>query len=193
MAAQPEPLSPSRAPWAKRVTLAALMAIIGVNLWTGGALVALWIGSRLQERAGSSLTIRPTTALAVFGSLAAITWALARLLRWVSGAYDRATGAGPAKRQRASWLGSDERHIYPGDRPSFTALERIMIVTVIVAALTFEVWFFFFSTSPIDQRTGRSSLPIASTSQPLEAAELRVESCPQLRTESRPCRASRRA
>jgi hypothetical protein len=33
-------------------------------------------------------------------------------------------------------------------------------VTVAAAVLAFEIWFFFFSSSPIDQRTGRSAVPL---------------------------------
>ena len=33
---------------AKRFLLAALMALLVLNLWTGGPLLALWLGSRVQ-------------------------------------------------------------------------------------------------------------------------------------------------
>ncbi len=149
-----------RAAWPKRVSLAAAMALIATNVWIGGPLLALWIGSRLQSASGGSLTIRPATALAVFGSLAVITVGLLKALKVVSDAYDRAAGIGPSKRRHDSWLAT-ERAVFPGDRPSLSVLERILVVVVAVAAIAFEVWFFFFSTSPIDQRTGRSAVPIA--------------------------------
>jgi hypothetical protein len=34
-------------------------------------------------------------------------------------------------------------------------LERILVVCVVLAVAAFEIWFFFFSTSPIDGRSGR--------------------------------------
>jgi hypothetical protein len=138
------------------------MVIVGVNVWTGGPLVALWIGSRVQQKSGGSLTIRPLTAIAVFVSLIAITWVLAKLLALVARAYDRAQGVTATRqREHAKWLRS-ERPPNPGDRPPSTMLERILVAVVVLAALTFEVWFFFFSTSPIDGRTGRSQVPVAS-------------------------------
>ena len=161
MAASPKPLPGPRAPLPKRVVLAALMAVIGVNVWTGGPLLALWIGSRLQAQAASSLTISPMTALAVIASLVAITLLLTRLLKLVAVAYDRAIAATPRTRQRASWLGGEGHEPLRDERPPLVALERILVVTVIIAALAFEVWFFFFSTSPIDQRSGRGSVPLA--------------------------------
>jgi hypothetical protein len=149
-------------PWPKRLSLAALMAFIATNVWVGGPLLALWIGSQLQAHSGASLSIRPTTALGVFASLAVITVVLMKALRVVSDAYDRASGMGPAKRRHDSWLAT-ERKSFPGDRVSLTTLERMLVVIVAIAALAFEIWFFFYSTSPIDQRTGRSSAPLALT------------------------------
>ena len=142
----------------KQIGLAALMAIVATNVWVGGPIVALWIGSWLQTRSGGSLTIRPSTALAVFASLAVITVGLVKLLQLVSGAYDRSVGLGPAKRRHDSWV-SVERKTY--ERPSLSALERILVVVVAMAVIAFEIWFFFFSTSPIDSRSGRSAVPLA--------------------------------
>jgi hypothetical protein len=52
-----------------------------------------------------------------------------------------------------------ERPVYPGESPHLTAPERMLVVVVVIAAVVaFEVWFFFFSGSPIDQRSGRGDL-----------------------------------
>jgi hypothetical protein len=143
------------------------MAIVATNVWIGGPIVALWIGSRLQNATGGSLTIRPSTALAVFASLAVITVGLVKLLSVIAAAYDRASGTGPLKRRHDSWV-SVERRAFPGVRSSLTALERILVVVVAMAAIAFEIWFMFFSTSPIDGRSGRSSVPLSN------AGELQV-------------------
>ena len=148
------------APWPKRVTLAALVAFLATNVWVGGPLLSLWIGSRVQVQSGGSLTIRPTTALVVFASLGAITVVLVKALRIVGDAYERASGAGPGRRRRDSWLAT-ERKEFPGERTTLTMLERTLVVVVAMAAIAFEIWFFFYSTSPIDQRSGRGSVPIA--------------------------------
>jgi hypothetical protein len=153
-----------RAAAPKRIALAAAMAALAMNVWIGGPVLALWIGAQLQNHSGGSLTIRPTTALAVFASLAVITFALVRLLRLVSDAYDRVTGVEAAGRKHDSWV-SVERKTY-SERPSLTTLERILVVVVVIAALCFEVWFFFYSTSPIDQRSGRGAVPLAGQLSP---------------------------
>ena len=142
----------------RRIGLAALMALLVVNVWTGGPLLALWIGSRVQSHSKTSLTIEPITAIVVFASLAVISVVLVKTLGVVSAAYDRAAGVtadGP--RRRDSWVSSERRN----ERPALTALERILVVMVTIAALAFEVWFFFYSTSPIDNRSGRGAVPTA--------------------------------
>src|SRR4051795_8248238 len=95
------------ASWTKRIALAVAMAFLAMNVWIGGPLLALWIGARLQTASGGSLTIRPATALVIFVSLVAITFALTRLLKIVATAYDRAVGVGPAKRRHDSWIADD--------------------------------------------------------------------------------------
>jgi hypothetical protein len=142
----------------RRIGLAALMALLVVNVWTGGPLLALWIGARVQSHTKSSLTIAPITAIVVFASLAAISVLLVKSLGRVSTAYDRIAGVAPEGRRRDSWV-SVERRSY--GRGSLTALERILVVMVVLAGLAFEVWFFFYSTSPIDGRSGRSAVPLA--------------------------------
>lgn len=141
-----------------RVGLAALMALLAINVWTGGPLLALWIGSRVQSHSKTSMTIEPITAVVVFFALAAISIALIKSLSVVSSAYDRAAGVAPGTRRHDSWV-SVERRAY--DRPTLTVLDRILVVVVVIAALVFEIWFYFFSTSPIDGRSGRSAVPIA--------------------------------
>src|SRR3954447_8794779 len=153
--------APARAPWTKRIALAVAMAFLAMNVWIGGPLLALWIGARLQSASGGSLTIRPSTALAIFGSLAVITFAPTRLPKGVAVAYDRATGVGPSKRRHDRWIQSDDV-----EHKTLTTLERILVVVVACAALAFEIWFFFFSTSPIDGRSGRSAIPLARVAAP---------------------------
>jgi hypothetical protein len=149
----------------KRTALAALMAILAINVWTGGPVLALWIGSRIQTHSKTSMTLEPITAVAVVAALAVISVVLVKSLGAVSAAYDRASGISPAGRKHDSWV-SVERRSFPGDKLSLTMLERILVLMVTAAALAFEVWFFFYSTSPIDGRSGRSAVPLARASSP---------------------------
>jgi hypothetical protein len=48
-----------------------------------------------------------------------------------------------------------ERPREQGKEYRLSALEEILVVTVVLAMAAFEIWFFFYSGSPIDQRSGR--------------------------------------
>jgi hypothetical protein len=141
----------------KRLGLATLIAIASLNIWTGGPLFALWVGSRVQ---GSG----PPTMAAVFVVaivLAGVSLALVRLIAVLQNAYDNYAGVGSTVREHTPWLRSmrGERPVYPGEKPRLTAPERILVIVAVVAVAAFEVWFFFYSGSSIDQRSGRGQMP----------------------------------
>jgi prolipoprotein diacylglyceryltransferase len=147
---------PRRASAPKRVAFATLLTIVGLNVWTGGPLLALWVGSRVQ---GSG----PPTMGAVFVVvvvLAAVCLALGVAFGRLNQAYLEMTGQAPTVRQHTPWLRSmrGERPVDHGVAPTLTTPERILVGMVVVAVVLFEIWFFFFSASPIDNRTGRSAL-----------------------------------
>jgi hypothetical protein len=138
----------------KRFGLAALMAFLALNVWTGSPLLALWIGSRIQ---GESTQPSMGAAAAVIGCLIVFSVALYQALKRVSYAYQEATGTLPTVRAHAPWLRSmrGERPDYPGNTARISGAERIVVFTVIVAAAAFELWFFFFSGSSIGGGSGR--------------------------------------
>ena len=149
--------APPRASALKRIGLAALIGLVTLNVWTGSPLFALWVGSRVQGTGPP--TMAPIFVVAVV--LAALSLALVRLLAYLGAAYDDATGEYPTVRKHTPWLRSmrGERPQYEGIRARLTVLERTVVIMVVVVVALFEIWFFFFSTSPIDQRSGRSALP----------------------------------
>ena len=136
----------------RRVLLAALMALLSVNVWTGSPLVAVWVGSRVQGDGPPSMGAIAVVAI----TLLALSVTLVLILGRVSAAYDREMGVHQV-RKHVPWLRSmrGERELYEGERPMLSMLDRVLVVTVVVAVVAFEIWFFFFSGSPIDQRTGR--------------------------------------
>ena len=140
-----------------RVGLASAMTVVGVNVWTGSPLLALWVGSRVQGTGPPKMAAFGVFVLV----LIATSVALVKLLSVLGAAYDRMTGQEPTVRSHAPWLRSmrGERPQYPGERPTLTMLERILVAMVLVVVILFEVWFFFFSPSPIDERSGRTALP----------------------------------
>jgi hypothetical protein len=144
---------PAVGPRLKRMALLALMALATVNIWTGGPLLALWIGSRVQGQGPPSMLAVGVAAV----SLGAISYALVKLIARLDSAYARVAGRPTSVSRHVPWLRSMR-----GERPHVTKhaselspLEVILITTVVVVVVLFEVWFFFYSPSPIDQRSGR--------------------------------------
>jgi hypothetical protein len=137
---------------AKRFGLAALMAFLALNLWTGSPLLALWIGSRVQGEGQASMGAFGV----VIVCLALFSIVLYQALKYVMHAYQETTGTLPTVRAHAPWLRSmrGERPEY-GQGARITGAESIVVVTVIVAVVVFELWFFFFSGSSIGGGGGR--------------------------------------
>jgi hypothetical protein len=129
------------------------MALASVNIWTGSPLMALWVGSRVQSSGTTSMGAIGIVAV----TLAALSLVLIKLLGVLQAAYDGLTGHRRSVRRTLPWMRSmrgERPHEQPeGVRPS--AAELMLIACVVVAVVAFEVWFFFFSSSPIDQRSGR--------------------------------------
>ena len=137
----------------KRFGLICAMALTSVNVWTGSPLLALWLGSRVQ---GSGPPTMGAIAI-VTGLIAVFSGALLAVLNLINNAYDKLTGRKHRKRQ-SPWMRSlrGEREDFKDpDREQLSAVERVAIGMVLVAVIAFEIWFFFFSSSSIDQRSGR--------------------------------------
>lgn len=138
----------------ERVLLVAGMAVSGVSLWTAAPLLGLWVGSRVAPSSGISML----ALAAVAATIGVACWALLRALAWMGATYGRLTGRTATVRRHTPWLRSmrDEReHGVPGAEAHLTPLEYVLVGVVLLAWVAFEAWFFFFSSSPIDQRSGR--------------------------------------
>ncbi|HEV7773529.1 MAG TPA: hypothetical protein VGO48_09625 [Conexibacter sp.] len=131
---------------AKRIGLAAAAAFVTVNIWTGAPLVALWVGSQAAGPSGLSMTAVGVVVIV----MAVLVVALVQLLTRINARYDRLTGR-VADRRVSPWMRSmrSERENYMRARQGTSAIERIVVITVSVAVLVFNVWFFFFAGSSI--------------------------------------------
>jgi len=92
-----------------------------------------------------------TAVFSVVAVLAVTVAGLAWLLVRINGAYDELLGREPAARQTSPWLRSmrGERETDIRAKHGISAVERVLVVTVVVAVLAFEVWFFFFAGSSL--------------------------------------------
>jgi hypothetical protein len=138
----------------KPILLAAAMAFLALNVWTGSPLLAVWLGSKVQgEESQPSMGAYAVVIL----SLIFFSWGLYQLLKLVMTAYQDATGTTPTVRTHAPWLRSmrGERVDHRAAASRISGAEKVVVVTVLIAAAAFEVWFFFFSGSSIGGGGGR--------------------------------------
>jgi hypothetical protein len=143
---------------AQRALVLAATAVVGLNVWTGSPLAALWVGSRVENLSDSP---GPSGAaiFVVVVTMAVVSWALLRVLYRLQEHYFKLLGR-PPRRYRSTWLRSMRAERGEWERQHSvearaTPFEVVVMVCVVVAVAAFEVWFFFFSPSPIDQRSGR--------------------------------------
>ncbi|MEP6952548.1 MAG: hypothetical protein ABI950_00640 [Solirubrobacteraceae bacterium] len=138
----------------ERVGLVAAMGVASVSIWTLAPLFALWVGSRVVGGSGLSMG----AVFVVIAVMFAVCLALAQLLAVLGASYDRITGRRKQIRRHTPWLramSGDRPHETGGQGPPLSPLEYVLVGAVLLAYLAFEVWFFFYSSSPIDGRSGR--------------------------------------
>jgi hypothetical protein len=134
-------------PQLRRIGLGILTAVISVNVWTGSPLLAVWLGSRVQRLSGSP----SMTAIAVvLFALVVQSLILVRLLTTLNRHHDALLGK-EAERWNSPWLRSvgAERLDAAAQKRPLTLVERLVILSVVVAVGLFEVWFFFFAGSSL--------------------------------------------
>jgi hypothetical protein len=133
------------------------MGVAALNMATGSPAIALWAGSQAQGSGPPTMT-GVFVVVIVFAILA---FTLAVVMTRISQAHNALTGHPPNVSRHVPWLRSlrGEAPVYPGVNPSLSGPERMVVIVVVGVILAFEIWFFFFSGSPVDQRTGRGSLP----------------------------------
>ena len=140
--------------YVKRLAIAAAAAVAGVNVWTGAPLLALWVGSRFEgwihsRDPGNGVTMRAVFVVVIV--LAALELVLVFALGHLTAAYDELTGRPPEARRTSPWLRSmrGEREEFARRRHGISVVERIVVVSVVGAALVFEYWFFFLARSSL--------------------------------------------
>lgn len=87
----------------------------------------------------------------LIGVLALLELALTLALGRVSAAYDELTGRPDSARRTSPWLRSmrGEREEVARKKVGISGVERVVVISVVAAALAFEIWFFFFAGSPL--------------------------------------------
>lgn len=132
----------------KKIGLVTASALCTINIWTGAPLLAVWVGSKVQ---GSLGNLSMTAVFSVIGVLAVMVFALGFLLTWLNAKYDELTGRPPAARHTSPWLRSmrDEREEDTRRKFGISAIERVVVASVVAGVIAFEIWFFFFAGSSL--------------------------------------------
>ena len=132
---------------AEKVGLMALMTLSAINIWTGAPLLAVWVGSRVVD----STQVTMGSVFLVVVVLFTTCLGLIYVLNEASAAHDRLTGRKQTVRRHVPWLRSmrAERVEWESKRIGVTAMERMLVVMIVVVFIAFEIWFFFYSPSPI--------------------------------------------
>jgi hypothetical protein len=138
----------------ERVGIVVAMTLTTINIWTGAPLLAVWVGSRVQ---GDAATTKMSTIVVIAAVLFTVSIVLIRVLAAMDEAYGRVAGRKSRVRRHTPWLRSmrgERPHEHSAD-DRLSPLEILLVVSVVVCVVVFEIWFFFFSSSPIDGRSGR--------------------------------------
>ncbi len=138
----------------ERVVLVAAMVLATLNIFTGGPLLGLWVGSRVVTDGQITMLAVGVIAVVMF----AICYALTLALGWLGARHDQLTGKQATVRRHTPWLRSmsgERPSNVPGGQGQLNMLEYVLVAAVVGATVLFELWFFFKSGSPFDQRSGR--------------------------------------
>jgi hypothetical protein len=141
---------PKKSLW-RRVLLVAAMILATLNIWTGGPVLALWVGSKVQ---GTYSTLKMSAVGAVVLVLAVVVFLLVKAIAWLDVRYGEAVGRPPKARQVRPWLRSlAGKYGDPKKVPQpLTALEWVLVAMVVIVVVLFELWFFVFAGSPLPQQ-----------------------------------------
>ncbi len=131
----------------KRLALVSGSALAALNIWTGAPLFAVWVGSQVAGDSGLSMGAVFLVLLVLGAACLGLAWALA----WMSARYDEITGRPVAARRTSPWLRSmrGEREQEARKRYGISPLERVVVASVVLCVVAFEVWFFFFAGSSL--------------------------------------------
>jgi DNA primase catalytic core, N-terminal domain len=131
----------------KRLAIVTATALAAINAWTGGPLLAVWVGSQVQS--GHLLSMRGVVSVVVVLALTELV--LLGALTWLNLTYDRLVGRPRVAGQTSPWQRAMRGDRVQDIRSRFgmSAPEKVVAACVVACVLVFEIWFFFFAGSSI--------------------------------------------
>ncbi len=139
------PSASTRTPgtYVQGAVLVVAMTVGSCMLWIGFPLGWLWVGSHIGDSSQPSLT----PYVVVIVGLAVSVLLDYKLLVRLNDRYARVMGVATRGEIRRAWLRSMRDGRTRG--LALSVLDRVMIVTVILAVCSFVVWFFAFAGSSV--------------------------------------------
>jgi hypothetical protein len=141
MATHSHSVSPARGLVASVVFVAMLLAALAI--WTAIPLSWIYIGSKVSHTQFPSGGPYFVVAFGILVSVALVAFLIGRLNRL----YIQITGTNRLAPMRPAWLKSMRDTSTQSN--STTVVEAVLMGSVLLAALTLTVWFFFLAGSPI--------------------------------------------
>jgi hypothetical protein len=123
----------------KRASMAAVTAIVTVNVWTGCPLLALWVGSRAVGTRDLSMA----AVVVVLVVLALLEGAMLLLLAWLTNVYDELVGLRRSEAE-VTWirrLCAPPEAAHTQRRIELTSLEGVVVINVYIAVLASVGWY----------------------------------------------------
>jgi hypothetical protein len=135
--------------------LTAGMIVSGLNMVLAAPLIGLMVGSRFTGEESISVEAVFVTAIVALVVGIGFAWAVGAL----GEIQDRLAGR-PARvvQRHTPWLRSlsgERVHYKDDDMSPMSRMDYVLVTLVVATAVAFEIWFFFYSGSPFDQRSGR--------------------------------------
>ena len=132
------------------------MVVSSLNVALGAPLIGLLVASRLTG--GGTISMFAVAMFCVVSGV--VGFGFVRLLAILGAAHDRLVGRDAlVVRRHVSWMRSmsgERPHAHDGPTGgSLSALDVVLITVTVAVVLAFEIWFMFYSGSPLDQRSGR--------------------------------------
>lgn len=141
MASHSHSVSPARGIVASVVFVAMLLAAL--SIWTAIPLSWIYIGSKVSHTQFPSGGPYFVVAFGILVSVTLVAFLIGRLNRL----YIQITGTNRLAPMRPTWLKS--MRDTSASAGSTTVVEAVLMGSVLLAALTLTVWFFFLAGSPI--------------------------------------------
>ena len=128
--------------WIAAAAVAVAMTLAALSLWTVVPIGWIWIGSKIASSQFPSGGPYMVTFFGIVASILILGW----VIGWLNRYFVRLTGSDSVASIRPIWLRSSRDTVVARRT---TVLEAVIASSVVLAIVTFGVWFFVAAGSPL--------------------------------------------